>query len=188
LGRIKLKLFCERRLKMSDINYGNNELDYASELYNNGSEYYYKQDMEHKIDNTLFENMGDRANDINAQCIDKGKVVLSGFVDVLGDKEEAEYVVNAIEGIDEIENNITIAMGKVHSNKELEQQIATNIQNSIYSTHLMNVSSKVEGGVAVLEGTVENAEYRDHALRLAKDVFNIENVVSRIKLKNNTKH
>lgn len=161
---------------------GNNEVPQRSRLYDN-PEYSYKQHIEHIVEDRLHENMWDRSNDINVQCIDKETVVLSGFVEVLGDKIEAETVVNSIDEITSIENKITIPITREYSDAEIQEQIINNLQSSIYSSHLMEVTPIVRGGIVNLRGEVETDWYKKHAEEIASNAYNVNQVVNSLKLR-----
>lgn len=143
----------------------------------------YKQRLEMTVQNALDFAMVNRARDINIQCIDKGSIVLSGFADVLGDKIEAENIVNSISEVQNIENNITIPMEKAFSERELEEQVRNLMQSSIHAGHLTDITPTVESGVVTLQGSVDDKWYKMHAQELASNAFNVNSVVNKIRIK-----
>lgn len=159
----------------------NNDFPKASKLCAS-DEYHYKQSIEKMAQDRLDDYLHERASDINVQCIGQGSIVLSGFVEVLRDKVEAENVIKQISEINLVENSITIPMENQYSDKELETQITDVIQNSRYSEFLTNVTPDVKGGVATLQGTVEGDFYKQYAQDVAANGYNINKVVNKIKI------
>lgn len=168
-------------MKVRSYSMKNNDFPKASKLCAS-DEYHYKQGIEKLVQDRLDDYLHERALDINVQCIGQGSVVLSGFVDVLRDKVEAEHVVEQLSEVNLVENNITIPMENQFSKKELEAQISSVLQNSRYSEYLTNVTPDVQGGVATLQGIVENDFYKQYAQDVAANGFNIDKVVNKIKI------
>lgn len=125
--------------------------------------------------------MGPSAKDINVST-HSGSLQLSGIVDVLAEKKQAEDISLKINGVKIIKNNITISTDGTISDKEIEgkinKKLRTNINNS-----LVGVSARVDGGVAVLKGSVETQSDRRSALEEASKALGVKDVVNNMDLK-----
>ena len=131
------------------------------------------------IKNKLEEKMGASAMDINVEY-QNGFVRLSGFVDVLAEKTFTEEIVGTIDGIKDIENNITICMDGEVTDSHITAEIDRNFKQSKISNHLKKVSTKVCGGSAVLRGSVNTLGDELRAIELAKQARGVKDVVSNL--------
>lgn len=135
--------------------------------------------MSKMIKDKLEEKMGASAMDINVEY-QNGFVHLSGFVDVLAEKKFAEEILNEIDGIHNIENNITICTDGEISDSHITAEIDRTIKHSKYANNLRRISSKVSGGTACLIGSVNTLADEMHAIELARSVRGVKNVVSNL--------
>ncbi|NLY42382.1 MAG: BON domain-containing protein [Clostridiaceae bacterium] len=135
--------------------------------------------MVKKIKDLLESKMGASAMDINVEY-QNGFVHLSGFVDVLAEKTFAEEIIKGMDGIHNIENNLTVCTDGEISDRHITAEIDKAIKNSSYAVNLRNVSSKVSGGSATLLGSVNTLADEMHAIELAKKVRGVKNVVSNL--------
>ncbi|MBZ4647143.1 MAG: hypothetical protein JG777_2632 [Clostridia bacterium] len=131
------------------------------------------------IKDKLEEKMGASAMDINVEY-QNGFVHLSGFVDVLAEKTFAEEIVKGMDGVHNIENNLTIALDGEISDSHINAEIDRTIKHSKYAKSLKRVSSKVSGGSAVLTGYVNTLADEMHAIELAKSVRGVKSVASNL--------
>ncbi|WHH61182.1 BON domain-containing protein [Petroclostridium sp. X23] len=131
------------------------------------------------IKDNLEEKMGASSMDINVEY-QNGFVHLSGFVDVLAEKKYAEEILKGMDGIHNIENNLTISMDGELSDNHIMAELDRTIKHSKYASNLRRVSSKVSGGSATLTGAVSTLADEMHAIELARSVRGIKDVASNL--------
>jgi len=135
--------------------------------------------MTKKIKDVLENKMGASAMDINVEY-QNVFVHLSGFVDVLAEKTFAEEILKGMDGIHNIENNITVCTDGEISDRHITAEIDRTIKHSPYADSLRNVTAKVSGGSATLLGSVNTLADEMHAIELARKVRGVKNVVSNL--------
>jgi osmotically-inducible protein OsmY len=128
------------------------------------------------IKDQLEEKMQASSMDINAFCRD-GYVHMSGMVDVLSEKKYAESIAKGIEGVQKIENKITVAMDSNITDKHMQKEVITHLQGV---SKLSGVGVKIEDGVANLLGTTNTLKDAHTAMGIAAEVRGIKDVVNNI--------
>lgn len=136
----------------------------------------YDKIIEHNIKAYLDQEM--RESELNIQVRSKdGYVTLSGFVDVLAEKNAAEELAFRVEGVKRIENCLTISTDGTFTDKEAEIEVISKFKGN---PNLTPVSVKVNKGVAVLEGRVPTLKVKNLAIHQASKALGIKDVVSHI--------
>lgn len=129
-----------------------------------------------KIVSGIRDELNLAANEINVNVLE-GVVHLSGFVDVLAEKEDVERITRETKGVNTVLNDITIAMDKSIPDKKIENYAKEILANTDISNVL---TAKVSDGNAVVEGKVLNQAERKQALREVSKVFGVKNVVNHV--------
>jgi len=140
-----------------------------------------KNRLERKVKGKIEDKMGVSAMHIKVRKV-KGDVELSGFVDLLADRRDAENIASDIPGVKNVRNNITISTDGTITDSDLEKEVNRKLRNSLYHNRLRGVSGDVSGGTAVLEGAVETQRERKLALQEASKAAGIKDVVNHIKV------
>ncbi|EYE87501.1 hypothetical protein Q428_12910 [Fervidicella metallireducens AeB] len=136
----------------------------------------YDKIIEHNIKAYLDQEM--RESELNIQVRSKdGYVTLSGFVDVLAEKNAAEELAFRVEGVKKIENCLTISTDGTFTDKEAEAEVISKFKGN---PELTPVSVKVNRGVAVLEGRVPTLRVKNLAIHQASKALGVKDVVSHI--------
>ena len=133
------------------------------------------------IKDTLEENMQASAMDINVTARD-GAISLSGFVDVLAERNFAESIARGIEGVRKVENNITISMDGQFNDKHMEKEIRDGLFNGENKDKVGGVGVKVHDGVANLLGHVNTLKDAHIAMNTASKIRGVKDVVNNIKI------
>lgn len=134
--------------------------------------------IESKIKSTLKRELKESAVDINIQCRN-GFVTLSGFADVLSEKNTAGELAANVYGVKSVENCITLSTDGNFTDKEVEAEVASKMENL---DGIESVGAKVQRGVAVLEGTVSTLKDKNYAIHQAMKALGVKDVVSHIEI------
>ncbi|GEM_PF-1150672 len=136
---------------------------------------------ENKIENSLkaaLENgLLEDAKDINIRVTPQ-VVELSGFVDVLYNKNKAEKIAENLLVHHKVENHITLSYTGSKSDKDMEEDINKKLRTSNSREDFNGVTAHVEAGTAVLNGTLDTESLRKQALELASKAEGVVNVVN----------
>jgi len=106
-------------------------------------------------------------------------VTLTGVVDCAGERMLAEELVEAIPGVELVQNAITVSVDRYLDDEDLQRQI----RNALDSSGLSWVGVKVSHGVARLMGTTEKLADGERAIRVAAGVKGVRDVISGIKVR-----
>ena len=139
-----------------------------------------------KVISGIRDELNIAANEVNVSVLE-GVVELSGFLDVLAEKQDVERIARETKGVKKVINDITIAMDKKLSDKKIKNSLNEILNQTNLNGHPLGVNAKVIEGDAILEGNVDNQAERKLALREASKVFGIKNVINHIEVapKNN---
>ena len=137
------------------------------------------ENISEKVISGIRDELNIAANEINVSTLD-GVVELSGFVDVLAEKQDVERITAETKGVKRVINDITIAMDKKLSDKEIGNSLNEILNQTDINGHPVGVNGKVFDGDAILEGTVDNQAERKIALREASKVFGVKNIINHI--------
>ncbi|NLP19004.1 MAG: BON domain-containing protein [Firmicutes bacterium] len=127
-----------------------------------------------EIKHILARYMQLRALDIKVET-QGGTVLLSGVVDVLAEKLYAEEVVRHLDGVQKVENKLTVAQGDTVNDAELKKAIDAAIQKE---ERLEDVVVKVQKGIVHLQGKALTLADEDLARNLAARVKGVVDVTS----------
>lgn len=146
-----------------------------------------------KAESTLLLNTNLNSFDINTDVKD-GTVTLTGKVDSEIDKALAEELVENLEGVEEINNEITVyneAEMKDEPNEMLSGLKDSKVA-SVVKTRLL-LESEVSGtdidvdaksGVVILQGEVDSKSEQDLAIAIAKNTNDVKEVIDNLKIIN----
>jgi len=134
-----------------------------------------------KVISGIRDELNIAANEVNVSVLD-GRVELSGFLDVLAEKQDVERIASETKGVKKVFNDITIAMDKKLSDKEIKNSLNEILSQTNINGHPVGVSAKVFDGDAILEGNVDNQAERKIALREASKVFGVKNIINHIEV------
>ncbi len=130
------------------------------------------------IKDQLEEKMQESAMDINVASRN-GYVQMSGIVDVFAEKTTAEDIARGIEGIKQIENNITVAMDSNITDKHIEKEAINKLRKN---HNLDSISIKIQDGVANLIGSSDSLYEAKKACNVASQVRGVKDVVNNVKI------
>jgi len=121
------------------------------------------------------------ANEVNISVLE-GVVELSGFVDVLAEKDDVGRIASETKGVKKVVNDLTIAMDKDVSDKEIQNSVNEILNLTLIKGEPIAVGAKVHDGTAILEGKVDNQSERKSALREASKAFGVKTIVNHIEV------
>lgn len=148
-----------------------------------------------KVEAAFFFSDNLSAFDINTR-IEKDKAVLTGYVSSELEKDLATQLALNVEGIEEVENNITVDEEKsqAFSLKKLKQQVAevateAKIITSIESQYSVNghlsalgIDVNAEGNAVTLSGTVTSEPHKELAELIAANTDGVETVENELRI------
>ncbi|MDP4143660.1 MAG: BON domain-containing protein [Bacillota bacterium] len=134
-----------------------------------------------KVEADIKLSMPDTSKDITISAVGD-RIILTGFVNVLAEREKAEKIAKSTPGVHDVENHITISLDGGMSDKEAETLLNKTLKESIHADRIKGVSGKVRGGSALLIGSVECEADRKLALSEASKTFGIRTVVNNIEV------
>jgi hyperosmotically inducible protein len=143
-----------------------------------------------KVETTLLLNTNLNSFDINTD-VHAGKVTLTGKVDGSIDKSLASELVKSLDGVESIDNQLTVMKQQDDSNdSDLGDELTDAKIAMIVKTRLMfsddvtgsDINVDVKSGVVTLEGTVTNDAERDLAIAIAKNADDVDKVVDELRI------
>lgn len=135
--------------------------------------------LQEKIEETLSKQMSLSSENINVDVHD-GQVTLSGIVDVLAEKVFAEEVVKGIDGVQAIDNSITIAMDRGINDKDITELVGERLDKERFD--LSNISVETIDGLVTLRGQVDSIGEAMQVVKVAQSVRGAKQVVSELGL------
>ena len=135
--------------------------------------------LHEEIETLLKNRMNLSAYDINIQ-IEKGRVSLSGIVDVLAEKNLAGETVSRLPWVKEVTNNLTIAVEKGVADKQISEEVLAKFEELGIDPHHIGVETT--HGVVKLLGKVAAAAESLGAIQAAEKVRGVKEVISTLKL------
>ncbi|MCL6518536.1 MAG: BON domain-containing protein [Armatimonadetes bacterium] len=106
-----------------------------------------------------------------------GKVILSGVVDTLEEKEIAGEIAQSIKGVKAVENDITVSSDGEHPDIEIEKELSEKFASE---PDLISVGARSYHGTVVLMGKVPSLAVKKHAIEIAESVRGVREVISDI--------
>lgn len=148
-----------------------------------------KNEDKKKFDESIMSEINDElSNKMNTQSFDinvsskNRNIHLTGFVENLYEKIQAEEIIKNIDGVRTVENNLSISIDGNYSDKDMEDEIRNNLRNSIASESLLGVGVTVIDGSAKLVGHVDTLEDAYNSMKLASRARGVKHVVNNIRL------
>ncbi|WAJ70542.1 BON domain-containing protein [Catenovulum adriaticum] len=146
-----------------------------------------------KAESTLLLNTNLNSFDINTDVKD-GRVTLTGRVDSEIDKALAEELVENLEGVEDIDNEITVQSESDVKDEpnEMLSSLKDSKVASVVKTRLL-MESEVSGtdidvdsknGVVILQGEVDTKAEQDLAIAIAKNTNDVKEVIDNIEIIN----
>ncbi|WP_166422692.1 BON domain-containing protein [Paraglaciecola sp. 20A4] len=141
------------------------------------------------IEATLLLNGNLDATSIDTD-VENGKVTLRGKVETDTDKDLAQELVLGIEGVNGIENMLTVFSPGVNEDTAVQRKLTDGKVATVVKTRLLvapdigstkiNVNSNE--GVVVLEGHVKSDAEKQLAVEVAKKASDVEQVINNLKV------
>ncbi len=124
--------------------------------------------------NALQSKLETEAADIHL-IIQGGKVVLSGVVDVYADKLAADEAVRSVPGVEELENDLTVATDGTIADKEIK----SSIEEGLRQNHLPVVGIEVNQGEVFLQGKTNSLAVKHGITAATSRVMGVKSVDDR---------
>lgn len=144
-----------------------------------------------KAESTLLFNGNLNSFDINTD-VKNGTVILTGKVDNSVDKALAEELVASLEGVTEVENNLTVVSAEnPKQDDEMMQKLRDSKVETVVKTRLLfesqvsglDIEVEVNSGTVTLTGSVDSDSERDLAVAIAKNTDDVTSVINKLELK-----
>jgi osmotically-inducible protein OsmY len=145
-----------------------------------------------KAESTLLFNGNLNSFDINTD-VKNGKVILTGKVNTSVDKALAEELVASLEGVTDVENNLTVVSDKMDDEDgKMMQQLKDSKVETVVKTRLLfesevsglDIEVQVNQGVVTLVGKVDSDSERQLAEAIAKNTDDVTQVMNKLELQN----
>lgn len=146
--------------------------------------------LDGKAESTLLFNGNLNSFDINTD-VKNGTVILTGNVNTSVDKALAEELVASLDGVKEVDNNLTVLSDNMNDDDtEIMQQLKDSKVETVVKTRLLfesqvsglDIDVEVNNGVVTLSGKVEADSERQLAEAIAENTDDVTQVVNRLKL------
>lgn len=141
-----------------------------------------------KAEATLLFNGNLNSFDINTDVAD-GVVVLTGKVESDVDRKLAEELVLGIDGVESVDNKLTVYAHKKGSSEDTtaltDAKIATVIKSRLlFDTDIsgMDIDVDVKNGVVTLKGEVESDAEKDLAIQIARNATDVRDIKADLKV------
>jgi len=138
-----------------------------------------RTDLESRVQQFLREDKDLRGYGLKAEVVGN-KVLVSGVVDTLVEKERLEEALRRLAGVEAVESAIALSTdGEVR-----DEELTAEVQEELAATpgvDTRRVGAEVRGGTAILAGTVASEEELRAATRAAAKARGVTRVVSRLR-------
>jgi len=147
-----------------------------------------------KAETVLLMNTNLNNFDINTD-VKNGKVILTGKVGSDLDKELAEELVLSLDGVNDVDNELSVVKNSDMHKKDMKSVISdtesdltdAKISTVITTRYLFNsevsgtdIDVDTDNGVVTLKGTVESEAEKQLAINIAKNAEDVHNVVDEL--------
>jgi len=140
-----------------------------------------------KAETTLLFNGNLNSFDINTDVTD-GVVTLTGKVDTDVDKALAEELIESLDGVEDVENMLTVMSNEKSDTAEIMQTLRDSKVETVVKTRLLfesevtgtDIEVEVKDGVVMLNGKVDSDAERDLAVTIAKNTNDVKDVVNNL--------
>ncbi|OOE92519.1 hypothetical protein BZG76_08305 [Salinivibrio sp. AR647] len=144
-----------------------------------------------KAESMLMVNTDLNNFDINTD-VEQGVVILTGNVDTELDKSLAGGLVRQIDGVSQVENDLTVSQPASKAADLGQAVVDTKVSAALKTSLLLNpdisgtnINVSVEDGVATLSGNVKSDGARDLAVLMAENAQDVERVIDELKVEEN---
>lgn len=144
-----------------------------------------------KAESMLMVNTDLNNFDINTD-VEQGVVILTGNVDTELDKSLAGGLVRQIDGVSQVENDLTVSQPASKAADLGQAVVDTKVSAALKTSLLLNpdisgtnINVSVEDGVATLSGKVKSDGVRDLAVLMAENAQDVERVIDELKVEEN---
>ncbi|OOE95227.1 BON domain-containing protein [Salinivibrio sp. AR640] len=144
-----------------------------------------------KAESMLMVNTDLNNFDINTD-VEQGVVILTGNVDTELDKSLAGGLVRQIDGVSQVENDLTVSQPASKAANLGQAVVDTKVSAALKTSLLLNpdisgtnINVSVEDGVATLSGKVKSDGARDLAVLMAENAQDVERVIDELKVEEN---
>lgn len=144
-----------------------------------------------KAESMLMVNTNLNNFDINTD-VEQGVVILTGKVDTELDKSLASGLVRQIDGVSEINNELTVSQPASQSADLGQAVVDTKVSAALKTSLLLNpdisgtnIDVSVNDGVATLSGEVKSDAARDLAVLMAENAQDVERVIDELDVEGN---
>ncbi len=131
-----------------------------------------------RVQRVLDQNAETSAYGLKANVIN-GEVQLTGIVDTLSEKERVEQIVSGIEGVQGIENGVSISTDGALDDEDVTFEVMEEL-NAEPRLDLKHIGARSVKGTVFLKGTVTDPEERDAAVSAASRARGVWRVVSQL--------
>jgi hyperosmotically inducible periplasmic protein len=160
----------------------------AGDRYNRSTgEYIDDKSVDARVKDALNDNPEYKFEGVNVTAF-KGTVQLSGFVDTYAQKYNASSIAKKVEGVRDVENDITVksdsdrSTGEYVDDKSVTSRVNSALSNnSDYKFEEVNVTTYK--GTVQLSGFVNTSDQKTKAGDIAKQVQGVQDVVNNITVK-----
>lgn len=160
----------------------------AGDRYNRSTgEYIDDKSVDSRVKDALNDNAEYKFEGVNVTAF-KGTVQLSGFVDTYAQKYNASSIAKKVEGVRDVENDITVksdgdrSTGEYVDDKSLTARVNSALNNNAeYKFEQVNVTAFK--GTVQLSGFVNTADQKTKAGEIAKQVQGVKDIANNITVK-----
>lgn len=147
--------------------------------------------LDGKAESTLLFNGNLNSFDINTD-VQNGVVILTGKVESEVDKALAEELVESLEGVESVDNKLTVVNDKAHEDSEILVTLTDSKVEAVVKTKLLlesevsgtDIEVEVEKGIVTLMGEVESDSAKQLAIAIAKNTDDVKTVVDKLDVVN----
>jgi len=138
-------------------------------------------EIENNIKKMLFLNAKIISVDINVS-VSSGLVTLSGYVDTLWEKYEAEEIANSATGVIDVINELEVQLTKDFIDLDIENDIIAAFRRSALIDH-ENINVSLSNGIAHLTGNANSFVEKSEAYKIALFTKDVVDVIDDIVIK-----
>jgi osmotically-inducible protein OsmY len=145
--------------------------------------------LDGKAESTLLFNTNLNSFDINTD-VQNGVVILTGKVESDVDRALAEELVASLEGVDSVDNRLTVLNEKAHKDSKMLTALLDSKIETVVKTKLL-LESEVSGtaievevkqGVVTLVGHADTDAAQELAITIAKNTTDVKSVIDKLEV------
>lgn len=136
------------------------------------------KELKNRVKQALLDNTESAGIDVHVD-VNEGVVQLSGIVDVLSHRQQAEVIARGVEGVHEVKNGITVAMDGDVADEAIESALRGELGGNRLTR---GIGIDVVRGRVTLLGRVDNLAQAREAYRLASGTRGVREVASELRL------